>query len=348
VVVGILFLEETHSEHKHRQDYGRDLGQWLIRHTKDTWYRTMLGARQARHVDVAEEGEKLIAKSLLFDEPPEYRTNDHSPSSSRSPSPAKAVKPPKPAATKAFTRQVILAIVSYGILAYHTMSFDQLMPVFLSSSPSDQPTKLPFKFTGGFSLSTKTVGLMLSVAGAYSMVAQLFLFPYIVKRFGALRTFQVTILTWPLLYFIVPYLSFLPPKLQVPGAFLCLLWRTTNQTLSYPSMAILLTNSAPSMLVLGLINGVAASCASLSRAFGPTVAGMIHSWALARGYVGISWWVSGLICIIGGIEAMFIQEPRGRMDVEPETEDEDEESSMPDPEILDAALQEAVDTTKNQ
>lgn len=244
-----------------------------------------------------------------------------------------------------------------NIAISHTMSFDQLMPVFLSSTPSDQPSSLPFKFTGGFTLPTRTIGLMLSFAGVYSMLAQIFLFPYVVQRFGALKTFRFTIMTWPLLYAIVPYLSFLPKKLQIPGAFLCLIWRTTNQTLSYPSNAILLTNSAPSMLVLGLINGVAASCASLSRAFGPTIAGMIHSWALKRGYVGVSWWVSGLICIIGAVESLWLQEPKGRMD-EPEEkgddddddeEDEDEEedteaeAGMPDPRAIKAALVAAAD-----
>lgn len=170
------------------------------------------------------------------------------------------------------------------------------------------------------------------------MVAQLFLFPYVVQRFGPLKTFRFTVMTWPILYAIVPYLSFLPKRLQIPGAFLCLIWRTTNQTLSYPSNAILLTNTAPSMLVLGIINGVAASCASLSRAFGPTLAGMIHSWALGKGYVGISWWVSGLICIIGAVESLWLREVKGRMDVEEDPSDHDEESGMPDAGAIDAAL----------
>ena len=336
--MGILFLEETHSEHKFRHDYGHRTGQWIVQQVKATWNRSMFGPRPVPQPASSAEAQLLEVKSPLIEGPPEYRTNESSPRSSRAPSPAKKPQA-KPAAKKAFTKQVILTIVSYGILAYHTMSFDQLMPVFLSSTPSDQPAQLPFKFTGGFSMSTRTVGLMLSFAGIYTMLAQLFLFPYIVDKFGALKTFRFTIITWPLLYFIVPYLSFLPNHLRIPGAFMCLLWRTTNQTLSYPSNAIILTNAAPSMLVLGLINGVAASCASLSRAFGPTIAGMIHSWALERGYVGISWWVSGLICIIGAVESLFLREVKGRMDIDPE--DDDEEAALLDPEEIDAALRDA-------
>ena len=65
--------------------------------------------------------------SLLSDDeqPPNYRTNDSSPSLPSTPSadPQQVLAPndsriaPAPAATKAFTKQVVLNIVGYGILA---------------------------------------------------------------------------------------------------------------------------------------------------------------------------------------------------------------------------------------
>ena len=213
------------------------------------------------------------------------------------------------------------------------------MPVFLSTDISDVPPSLPFKFLGGFALSSKTIGLILSVQGFYSMIAQLFLFPVVVKKFGSLTTFRFVVISWPLLYFIVPYLVLLPPRFQMGGIFFCQFWRVTAQVLSYPSSAILLTNSAPSMLVLGMINGVAASTASLSRAFGPTVTGIIHAWGLKMGYNGLAWWASGLVCIVGAIESMWMREGIGRMD----TIDVMDEETMPvetafDPTAVDAAL----------
>src|SRR5213079_3413918 len=96
------------------------------------------------------------------------------------------------------------------------------MPVFLSTPSSDEPRSLPFKFTGGFALSTKTIGLTLSLQGVYSMLAQLFLFPMVVRRFGCLQTFRCVAICYPLLYFLVPYLILLPERLQVPGIYLCL------------------------------------------------------------------------------------------------------------------------------
>ena len=202
------------------------------------------------------------------------------------------------------------------------MSFDQLMPVFLSTNGSGGPESLPFKFTGGFALSSNTIGIMLSFQGIYSMTAQSIIFPYIVGKLGALRTFRLVYVVWPLLYFLVPYLVLLPPGVRTAAIFLCLLWRSTAQVHSFPVNAILLANSAPSTLFLGLINGVAASAASLSRAFGPIISGAIHTWGLNRGYTGFAWWAGGLVCTIGAIESMWLEEGKGRLDVIEDSDDE--------------------------
>ena len=213
------------------------------------------------------------------------------------------------------------------------------MPVFLSTPTATDSPHLPFKFTGGFGMSSKTIGLMLSLQGVYSMAAQIFLFPIIVRRLGPLRLFRFVVISWPLLYFLVPYLVLLPEKLQMVGLGICFLWKITAQVLAYPSNAILLTNSAPSMLVLGAINGVAASTASLSRAFGPTVTGMIHSWGLKMGYTGLGWWASGLICLVGALESFCMEEVDDRFD---QVDVSDEEAGLNecyiDPAVIDAAI----------
>ena len=219
------------------------------------------------------------------------------------------------------------------------MSFEQLMPIFLSTPVSHHPPSLPFKFTGGFALPTKTIGFMLSLQGVYSMTVQIFLFPFVVKRFGSLKTFRFVVISWPLLYLLVPYLVLLPTRFQLIGIAVCFVWKITAQVLAYPSNAILLTNSAPSMLVLGAINGIAASTASLSRAFGPTVSGFIQSWGIKMGYTGLAWWASGLICVIGAVESLWMEETQGRMDSH-EVADEEAALNEPfiDPLIIDAAI----------
>jgi hypothetical protein len=118
VGIGILFLEETHEEKKHRRDPGLEAGKWIL-------------SKVTRCAESKSSSEKEMdmdeVLSLLSDDdqPPGYRTNDRSPSLRSTPSAdpqgALDMNSPlvttKPAATKAFTKQVVLNIVGYGILA---------------------------------------------------------------------------------------------------------------------------------------------------------------------------------------------------------------------------------------
>lgn len=208
----------------------------------------------------------------------------------------------------------------------HTMAFDQLFPVFLSSPAPKiaQPVSLPFKFVDGFDMDQKQIGLILSMQGIYQLFATLFLFPFIVARIGTLHLFRLLALTYFFLYFFTPYLVLLPKDLRVVGVYIAVIWRCTFSSMAYPSNAILLTNSAPSLQTLGTINGVAASTASLCRAFGPTITGFLYAVGLSTGYSGLALWCNGLVTIAGALVSFQLTEPRGRMD---EKRDEDEEAA---------------------
>ena len=222
------------------------------------------------------------------------------------------------------------------------------MPVFLSEPISTEPTSLPFQFTGGFGFSSKRIGFVLSVQGVYSMVAQLCLFPRVADHFGTLNTFRFVLMTWPLLYLLVPYLVLLPQRLQMPGVYLCLLWKITAHVFAFPSNAILIRNSAPSLLVLGVINGAGASAASLGRALGPTMTGLMHSWGLKIGSNVVAWWANGIVCALGALGSLWIEEvddSRHRPDVQDEERLADE--ALIDPLAIDAAIDAVGDVPQN-
>lgn len=120
VVVGILFLEETHEEKKFRRDPGLETGKWIL--SKIARCGESKNSRCEKASDLDE-----VVSLLSEDEPPGYRTNEGSPNLPSTPSPEPqepldlndlhVTKTSKPAVTKAFTRQVVLNIVGYGILA---------------------------------------------------------------------------------------------------------------------------------------------------------------------------------------------------------------------------------------
>ena len=209
--------------------------------------------------------------------------------------------------------------------ASHTMTYDAMLPIVLEADvPKDMKLSWPFKFQTGYGLTPLQVGTINSAQGVYSLFATIFLFPFVVRKLGALRLFRTLAILYPLLYAVTPYMGLLPPKFKLAGIYFLIMWKCSFMTMAYPSNAILLTNSAPSLLMLGTINGVAASTASLSRAFGPTISGAMLSLGNKHGYSGLAWWSSAAIAVVGALISLTMTDKGGRMEVEDEKEDPEE------------------------
>lgn len=132
VVVGLLFLEETHADKKDRHDPGLELGKCIAR------YFSRAAQDDNKHDALEEETVSLLSH---HGQPPSYRTNESSPL--LTPTPAAdaeqqqlleadvvgnrlrasadsrrvQVEKPRISTRQAFTRPVIMNIISYGILA---------------------------------------------------------------------------------------------------------------------------------------------------------------------------------------------------------------------------------------
>ncbi|KAI4835344.1 MFS general substrate transporter [Aureobasidium sp. EXF-8845] len=332
MVVGILFLEETHEDLKDRRDYGLEIGDWIL----DFFRPNQLDEKA---------GETL---ALFEDAAPGYLSSQSSPTVNPTlvgelPNEAQPVSSPMSsrrrdaAVSKAFTWQVCLNIIGYGILAYHTISAEQLLPVLFSLPESHEAPHLPFQFSGGFALPTKVIGFILSAQGFIQMFATLFVFPYVNRRIGSLATFRIVILSYPILYLLVPYLTLVPTALRMPCIYFVLVWKVTAQALSYPSLAIMLANSAPSKKVLGTLNGVAASSASLCRAFGPTLSGLVQSLGLSVRVLGLPWWANSFVAMIGAILSLRMIEEKRRYSKVEEASLDSEDLPFLDADVLESS-----------
>ena len=124
VVVGVLFLEETHVELKNRPDLGIEAGRWFL-----GLFKTNVADQ--RIADKAGDAKLQEDCPLLEDEePPGYTTTEGSPCPPSTPfqSPStmvaglrykggKASKGKPLGVRKAFTKQVLLNITGVGLLA---------------------------------------------------------------------------------------------------------------------------------------------------------------------------------------------------------------------------------------
>ncbi|RYP54662.1 hypothetical protein DL768_000598 [Monosporascus sp. mg162] len=307
VVNGILFLEETHAEKKSRRDRGLELGNWILSCIPCLLKCTDVRGEKSKLAEMAETQPLMDHDEQL----PGYRTNENSPQNSPLLKSTLATRVPRDSLyleavcdsedsrdARVFTRPVILNIMSFGILA------------FTEAPEQRAPMSLPFKFVDGFGLDSKTVGIILSAQGVYSLIINMVLVPAVIKRLGALRLFRFLIVAYFALYLVTPYLVLLPESYRIAGVGLVLVWKCTFANMAYPSNAILTTDSAPSRLALGTINGVAASTASLCRAFGPTISGILYTVGLKSGYSGLAWWCSAIVAVCGAIVGLQIHEPR--------------------------------------
>jgi len=305
ITCGTLFLRETLADKKDRKDYGLMLGSIL---TRPCTKRKRLAWHQRNASEYDEAANPLLANTSAPSTPVFTRI-------STSELPTTKAKPASDWA-QVFTYQSSLNLLVYTFLAMHSVSFDQLLPVFLDYSPVrtiDSPhTKLPLKFSGGFDLDSGRIGAIFTVYGIFGMIIQFAIFPPVVRKYGVLNCYKVIALTFPVVYILIPYVSLFRTTAQRQAFLMCLmLVKGFCGIFAFPCSTILLTNSAASLKVLGTLNGVATSISALGRAFGPAVAGATFSLGADIGYMILPWWTLACIAMIGAIPAWWLVEMDG-------------------------------------
>jgi MFS family permease len=113
IVVGILFLEETHAEKKHQRDYGREAGSWLIKRLRKEPRPAFIPITTLSDKALESMLDVRSASEDLPEAPPGYSMVNLS-ENTESRIPEKKAKVP---VTKAFTKQIIMIIFGYGLLA---------------------------------------------------------------------------------------------------------------------------------------------------------------------------------------------------------------------------------------
>ncbi len=169
----LLFLQETLDTKRHKRDWGLVLGEKLTRSFK----RSKAPPRRRRHSFVDDEASApLLAESTM------------------SSSDNVAVTAEPVTLGEIFTRQTSINLLSYMIMALHSVAYDQVLPVFLNYPrvvPDGTNSHLPFQFTGGFGLSSEKIGTIYTVYGVACGVVQFFFFPILCARFGVLTCYRV-------------------------------------------------------------------------------------------------------------------------------------------------------------
>ena len=151
---GFLFLKETLETKREDRDIGRMAGRFLT--------RVCCGKRKQKYDE--SEQEPLIGghKAAESEKPPGY--------------------------WEVFSPQSSLNLLAYSLLALHSITFDQLIPVFLHMPVGDASARaemrLPFKFVTGFGLDVSHAQSMRVIAHGISLLASVCSSPSVSPSFS--------------------------------------------------------------------------------------------------------------------------------------------------------------------
>ncbi|KAK3717401.1 hypothetical protein LTR37_005790 [Vermiconidia calcicola] len=309
--VALVFgLEETLEGLRDRPDYGVRFSRWVG--------RAVFGRRSkqayvpvAEQVGVGEDDVEAMASNGKEQRPTVRR---------------------KLPVRRIWTRNVLFTLLSHGLLAMHVESSPNRLPRSAETSASSHSTSLqtvpknyhphpPFVFTGGLALPPPSIGTALAILGVIGITLQLLLYPRLSFYLGTAKSLRLSVLLFPISYFITPYLSTIPsstpPPAQASGfgvwagitTVLCI--QVLARTFALPATAILVNNSCPHPSVLGLVHGIAQSVSSAARTVGPVAAGALYSLGLSTGVVGLAWWCMAGIAVLGAIAGRWVEDGSG-------------------------------------
>ncbi|KAL8812450.1 MAG: hypothetical protein Q9200_001017 [Gallowayella weberi] len=302
---GAFFLKESLESKKHRRDYGRKLGKSIV--------RAFRPKPRKRHLGDDQQSAPLLKQSRISSMSSNSDENNSRPI-------RKPIAQAPPTYREVFSGQSNINLVTYTLLALHSVAYDQLLPVFMHyplqhNRASDANVSLPFKFSGGFGID-------------------FLIFPPVARYYGVLNSLKVVTIMFPLVYLATPFTALLPDQLtQQIGIMLIMLIKCFAAIFAFPCTTILLTNSAVSLRILGTLNGVATSVSAIGRATGPAVSGVLFETGSKRGWAILPWWVLAGFAILGAIPVWWLVEMEG-FGASEDDDEEEEDGTADQPEML--------------
>ncbi|KAI0473599.1 major facilitator superfamily protein [Xylariaceae sp. FL0804] len=294
LATGILFLKETLQSKRYDRDWGLVLGERISEAFGDRSRRRRM--QQFRRFSFQDSE---ASAPLLHARAPR----------------GKLEKPIPPSMSSVFSRQTTINLISYTFLALHSVAYDQLLPVFLNFPKEPHRPKdisLPVYFSGGFGLTSNSIGTIFTLYGLVCGIVQFLLFPVLCKRFGVLQCFRFSTITLPVVYILTPFtVLFEDVTRRYVALSVVMLFKAFAVIVGFPCTTILLTNSAASLSILGTLNGFATTFSAVGRAAGPAIAGTAFSWGVKRGIIGAPYWTLALIGLVGIVPSYMIVEGPG-------------------------------------
>ncbi|KAI9770633.1 MAG: hypothetical protein M1840_003225 [Geoglossum simile] len=232
LLLGLLFLKETHPRLAQKSDFGLKIGKSITSVLGEGIKWKFFGYSRLQEEDPVIE---VPSRRRLEVEGSNVTVLELQPLQSDSLLDALDAlddEEPLQMPPKAFTLQVVLQISSVSLLAFHKVSSDILIPMFLAFPPVSLQG-------GGFGLSTQKIGLILLTQACVAIIAQATVIPLTVGRCGALKTYRLVLCIFPLMYLFTPFVVRLASPFPIIALLLDLWVKVLLSSTGYVCSAIL-------------------------------------------------------------------------------------------------------------
>lgn len=209
------------------------------------------------------------------------------------------------ASSPCWNRNMVLLILQLSLASYLQMVYGVLMPIYLVDAPSPEIPTGHLDLRGGFGLTVRQVGGVMSANGLAAIIVQGVIFTPFVSKVGVWKSFVWLTIMAPLPYFVVPFITMVPRSHGLTAIYMDLFAQNFMNIMVYPCLLILLKDSTPSVSILGQVNGVAMTCCSGARTIAPPLVGYIYG----LGGSAAGWWSIVLVAMIAGALVPTIKRP---------------------------------------
>ncbi|KAH7310788.1 major facilitator superfamily domain-containing protein [Stachybotrys elegans] len=292
-----LFLLETHQGMLKRSGLGLEIGSRIVRCIMGKCTGQPSRGESSGYVPLENIPADVELQDIHAEEDYESRS---------APQPTPWMKIP--------SKQSLLQILAVGLLAFHKVSSDALMPAFLAAPtalPHDSTSsheRSPFDPAGGFGYSSHQVGLILLSQAIVAVIMQATVVPLAVGKLGALKAYRIAVGIYPTMYVLTPFLPNLESPLPTLLVTLDLWAKVLLSSVGYICSAILITNTTADKGDLAFVNGASASFSCLTRSAGPLITGKLFALGLRAGFPFIAFWTLGLVALIEFVESFMLVE----------------------------------------
>ncbi|KAF9515288.1 hypothetical protein BS47DRAFT_1484656 [Hydnum rufescens UP504] len=201
------------------------------------------------------------------------------------------------------TKPVIISVANYCLLAFISMAYSVLQPLFLST---------PIQ-RGGLGLDPARIGYILTAQSAVGALCVLMLSARLQQNFGVNTVFSMTMAVFMVLHGAFPVMNALAREDRISWQvwFILAVQLVLHGLveIGFGCMYILLTNASPSRAVLGKVHGLAQTAMSLVRAIGPASSTALFALSVEKNLMGGRLvFVVLLMVVVLGVGLSFLQE----------------------------------------